>query len=358
MNPRNWKLRWATAASLLALSASALLPMSAVAGPVAIKVDVTMGDRCINGTSPAGTSTRLIWKNAALNNKKDVTFTPPDSNWEVCASTASHKVIETGDQISVEVGPVTHLLTVPELTLRQNRVNDVYRGRGPAGDYVRLICGLSNGFEPCVQSWKLKVNSAGNWGYNPGWNVTGGDFMSVNWTSPAGDKVRRHNYAPYMVVTIERATVSGSVGSDSDAIVMLKNATTLGIRGLAEVSGSPLDGEFASRFTKEEGELVRAKVGNIVVSDIAADAEWTLQNIQASPNVGTQRVNGHCPTPTGLFVRAWIFRGGAEVSGDHEWPEEDGSFRLNSLEFESGDKLLVSCDLPTGDRIQKFFAIP
>ena len=243
-------------------------------------------------------------------------------------------------------------------TLFQNRVNDHYNGRGPAGDYVTLVCGLSNGFEPCVQTWKLEVNSAGNWGRNPHWDVTGGDFMSVKWASPAGDKVRRHNYAPHVVVTIDRAGVSGSTrnGSPSDVLLMKANGA---VRGGAAVTGSSLDGRFVGRFEKDTtGERVQARVGNLVSSDIASDAEFIIRDIEANPNVGTQRVTGDCPTPAGLFVRARIFRDGEEVSGDHEWPEEDGSFPFNSLEFESGDRLLVSCDLPTGDRIQKFFAIP
>jgi hypothetical protein len=224
---------------------------------------------------------------------------------------------------------------------------------------VRLVCGITNGFEPCVQSWKLKVNSNGDWGYNPHWDVYGSDFMSVIWTSPSGDKVRRHNYAPYVVVTIERAFVSGAARDWLESNLMIQNATTGGIRGVAEFSGDHFVSEFEALITKEEGERVRPHVGNNVISNIATDAAFTIENIHANPNADNGRVTGQCPTPTGRFVRAQGFHNGQPIdSGAYTWPEEDGAFEIEFLPFASGDKVLVTCDLPTGDRIQKFFAVP
>jgi len=351
------KRRLAVAASLIALSVSALLPISAVAAPGPMTIDVTLGTTCVRAKVPAGTpSARIVWKDAELNVKVDtVEEADADGNIGACVG---NDYVEIGDRVRVRVGSASHLLIVPELTLVQDRVNDHYRGRGPAGDYVRLICGLTNGFEPCVQSWKIKVNSAGNWGYNPGWDIFGGDFMSLNWTSSAGDKVRRLNYAPFVVVTIDKAAVSGSTqpGTSSDVLLMKANGA---VRGGAAVTGGPIDGLFQGRFEKDTtGERVLARVGNLVSSDIASDAEFIIRDVEAAPNVGTQRVPGQCPTPTGRFVRAWSFRDGAEVDGAYSWPDGDGSFRLTTLEFESGDRLLISCDLSTGDRIQKWFAVP
>ncbi len=358
MNPERRIRRWLGVASLFALVVSAVLPMSVAAGSAAIKVDVTMGYRCIDGTSPADKVTHVAWHDAALNVKMDLTFKSPDSEWQVCASKAERHVLETGDRITVESGSgAAHLLVVPELTLVQDRVNDRYRGRGPAGDYVRLICGITNGFEPCVQSWKIKVNAAGNWGRNPRWNVIGGDFMSLNWTSATGDKVRRLNYAPHVVVTIGRGFVSGATRSDVTSDVVLKKANN-DVRGTATVTGDPLDGTFGGRIERANGTLVLVQVGNLVSSDIASDAQFEVEDIQATFNVGNQRVTGKCLAPAGRFVRAWTFRSGVEVSQAYVWPEENGSFRFDHLEFQSGDRVRIGCDLPTGDRIQKWFVGP
>ena len=112
-------------------------------------------------------------------------------------------------------------LVVPELTLVIDRVADRFKGRAPAGDYVRLVCGYVDGHAPCMASWRIKVNSQGKWGYSPAFEVQGWQQMYLSWKNGVGDHVGVEARGPFVGATIGSAVVRGATRPNAPATVLL-----------------------------------------------------------------------------------------------------------------------------------------
>lgn len=348
---------WSVAALLSALATVAVFPGAVAAATHPITFELYMGENCIEGRASDDATVQLLWKDVDGTRKaRTSVVASPLGYWTFCSSRVGVEV-ETGDRISANDGTSTHLLVVPELTLFQNRITDQYRGRGPAGQIVRLICGLTNGFEPCQQVWRIRVNAQGQWSLGIGHDVVGMENMGLRWKSPAGDKVNVWNTAPFVVVTIGQAAISGAARSEAAVTVVLMKANTVDIRGTAHATGDLGSGLFRSRFLNQNGNRARVQVGDRVTSDIAADLDWIVTDIDALGDVSTSHVTGHCVQALQFTVS--LFRDGDQIAGDRWFTEEDGSFDsdFENEPLASGDWLLVGCQLSTGDWIQKWFAV-
>ena len=344
------------AAATAALLVGALLPAVAAAATKPTKFDVVIGDECVSGVGIDDATLKLVWRDSAGGLKAKVTMSiSPSGTWEYCSAS---EVIQAGDRVKATVGSITHLLIIPELTLFQNRVTDIYKGRGPAGQMVRLICGLSNGFEPCVQTWRIRVNAEGKWSYKPGWDVLGRDNMYLRWRSEAGDKVNVISIAPYVTATIGKAGFIWATRPGASATVVIRDPSTLDVRGTATTVGSPLDGSFIGQFRNQLGQKVKVRAGDILSSDIAADLDYVIGDIHATADTGTQHVTGQCPEEMQFYVIA--YHNGHEIGFERWWTDEGGTFDADfsgePTAMVPGDRVRVGCQLETGDWIQKWFA--
>jgi hypothetical protein len=345
-------------ALVISIAAVGALPAAAAAATHPITFSVTMGQQCINGTATDGSTVQLLWKSAAGSRKAFANVVAsPTGHWSFCSPNMG-TIVRTGDRITANDGTSTHQLVVPELTLFSNRDTDVFKGRGPAGQIIKLVCNFANGFEPCDDVWRIRVNSQGQWSLRPGWEISGEQAMFVYWRSTAGDKVQADHLSTFVTVTIGLAGISGSTRSGSTAAIYLVNPTTEAIRGTAFGVGSPYDGQFTGRFSNEQGSRVRVRVGDRIVSDAAADMDWIVGDIEATANVETQEVTGRCFEPGGLF-RVYVYRNGQFVDGEYWWTDDEGpTFTMEYVTFQSGDDLLVWCPVGTGDWVRKWFAVP
>jgi hypothetical protein len=344
--------RVATMALLAAVLVGAGFPAYTAAATYPISFNVTMGDFCLHGLADGGATVHVEWRAADSSPKaiKNVVASL-NGNWGFCKPGA---IVTTGDTIDASDGNSSHGLVVPPLTLFQNRDTNVYKGSGPPGDYVKLICGLSNGFEPCQLTWKLKVNSEGRWSYKPGWDVNGDENMGLSWKNANGDKVRIWNTSPFVTVTIGQAAFHGAARAASPATVVLKKPN-FDVRGTAHPTGAIGYGTFTSRFRDTNGDKVKVHVGDLVTSDMASDLDFVVSNITASANVSTGHVTGNCVPDSLWFIT--VFRNGVDIDGD-DWrfdPDTHFNADFSSLPLMAGDRVLVSCQLPTRDRIQKWF---
>ncbi|MEO6351049.1 MAG: hypothetical protein ABIP53_10400, partial [Candidatus Limnocylindrales bacterium] len=250
-----------------------------------------------------------------------------------------------GDRISANDGTSDRLFVVPELTLVINRVDDVFKGRGPANGYVKLFCGYTNGFEPCQQKWKIRVNAGGKWAYRPGWDVVGWQQMSVRWTSVNGDQVWANARGPFVDVTIGSAVVRGATRANAPATVALRRAGSNDVRATAVTNGNPLWGEFKTKFRDVNGNPVKVRADDRITSDVAPDEDWIVPNIVANADSESDSVAGVCPAES-FFARAEVVRNDYP-DGDYTWPEEDGSFEidLSWLDIQPREPVRVSCYL-------------
>jgi hypothetical protein len=344
--------RLAGMALLISVVAAVSVAPTAVFAASPAAFDVIIGDQCVDGFSAEIAPQHFIWKSGGGATKADTTVTPVDSgNWQYCSGSPS-VVVAVGDVLSITYQSTVHELTIPELTLNQNRTRDVYKGRGPAGDYVKLICGISNGFEPCDQTWRLRVNSEGRWSYKPHWNVQGGDYMFLMWRS-GGDHVQVISIAPYLQVTIGSAVVTGATRALTNATVVDHDGSSFDVRGSLVAQGSPFDGTFSGKLRNGSGKAAKVRVGDVIASDIAADAEFEVTDIELDANAATDRIKGDCGHES--EYRVSVFHDGSNVGGDHWYTEGDGTFKITDVDFEPGDRVNVACRTSTDDWIAKWF---
>jgi hypothetical protein len=335
-----------------ALAAAVVAPAAALAAsPVAF--NVLMGDQCVDGFSAEIEAQHFMWRAEDGSTKADTTVTPVESgNWQYCSGDPE-TIVEPGDELSVTYGTEVHVLTIPELTLNQNRTRDVYKGRGPAGQTVKLICGITNLFEPCDQTWKLRVNAEGRWSYKPHWNVQGGDYMFLMWRSAENDHVQVVSIAPYIEVTIGSAVVNGAARAMTSATVVDHDGSSMDVRGSLTAPASPFDGSFAGKLRNGSGKAVKVRVGDVIASDVAADAEWAVTDIDLTAASATNKIKGDCHQEREYIVS--VFHNGSYIGGNHWYTEIGGTFKVTDIDFDAGDRVYVECQNATDDWVAKWF---
>ena len=343
------KSRALTAALVAAVVIAAALPAAAAAATVPITFDLQIGFYCVEGTSTPGSTVEMTWKDSDGNRKARRSLTATSGGqWQHC--NAHGNVVEIGDSIRVNDGTTSRLFVVPELTITINRVTDVIKGRGPANQYVRLLCEYTNGFEPCQTTWRIRVSSEGKWSFRNGWDFVGWQSMAMRWRSPENDFVWAGGiHGPYVDATIGSAIVRGATRAGGIATVVLRRAGSGDVVGTAVTRADPR-GDFITKFRNNQGNTVKVRAGDRITSDVAADEDWIVPNVPAHAYAASDIVTGQCPEHT-MFVRAIVMRDGYE-DGDWDWPEEDDSFELDlsSPDIQPGETVRVSCyTLPLGD---------
>lgn len=351
-------MRRLTAGLLAALVMMATVPTIASAATRPITFFAFIGDECIQGNASDGAIVHVVWRDADGTLKANKTLTADGSNdgyFSACGS-GPDVVVEKGDRLRANDGTSTHSLVVPELTAQGNRVRDVYKGRGPAGQYVKLICAFSNGFEPCMQTWKIRVNAEGQWSFKPGWDVGAGETMLLQWKSAVGDAIITIATPAILTVRIGSAHLVGVTRDGAPAAIVLRRGPSFDIRATTNVASSPVDGEFTGKLRNQAGNKVNVRAGDLISSDIAPDLEWIVPDIQASGDSSTGHVTGRCvyDDPSGPLNGDLRIDAPGDSSEITDNMEEDGSFDVE-LDFAAGDKLIVGCGMSTGDWVEKVF---
>jgi hypothetical protein len=333
------------AAALAALMFAALAPAHAAAATRPTTADVEIGYECISGRSSDGARVQLVWKSADGTRKAraSVRASSYDGRWQFCSEDGD--IVQVGDRIRVGDGKTAHTLIVPELTLVINRVDDFFKGRAPANQYVRLICLYVNGFEPCQSTWRLRVNSEGKWSFRPRFEVMGWQQMSLRWKSEVGDVVSVRARGPYVDATIGSAIVRGAGKRSGPVTVVLRRSGSNDVVGTAVTTADSHLGEFKTKFRDATGNPVKVHVGDRITSSVSPDVDWTVRKVVASADAAADVVSGTCPMAS-FFAEALVLRNGYEDS-DWTWPEEDGSFEIDfsGLGLQPGEPIRVRCYL-------------
>ena len=338
----------------------ALVPGVAAAATRPITVRTYIGGECVFGTASDDAIVQFVWK-AADGTRKAKTSVHADSSgeWQYCASDGDN--VRIGDRIRANDGSSVHELVVPRLTGFGNRVRDVYKGQAPAGDYIKLICLFSNGFEPCVETWKIHVSSEGKWSFRPGWDVGAGETLGVQWKSPSGDFVRTFATPAILTVRIGSARVVGTARNGASTTFVLKRGPALDVKAMANPVASLFNGDFTGQLRNQAGNKVKVRAGDLISSDIAADLQWVVPDIQATGDASTDHVTGRChyDDPSEVFsgdLQIFAYHNGEFVnrSSITDYYDDDGYFDVE-MEFQAGDQLIVRCGMFTGDWSERSF---
>lgn len=359
--------KFSIAALASAMMLAALVPGAlAGAAPVAIVFDyLQIGTQCVYAEAPAGASIELTWKSAGGAVKHHETQVATDVGTLYYCSTNPSTVLAIGDRLKAESGSVTHLLVIPELTIKGKRDSNSLKGTGPAGATLRVECwgGPLPRFEPCQWNRLVVASSEGKWSKLVPWDVIGGERFAIRWRSAGGDFVYAGGMAPYVTVTLGKSRFSGATQTDQVALVALEDATTHEVLAADNPAGVPPFGEFDGRFRNQHGDPVPVMAGYQLITDIAPDADLIIPDVEATASAATNIVSGKC-FDTGRSERTvflHLFRSGHERGWVLEDTDEEGNFTIDFMEdgfrdpanVKVGDRILVMCMQTEGDWVQR-----
>lgn len=357
-----FRLHHLAGVSLAAITASLVLVTvvpTVLAAPRPLTLEVPIGAPCVFGTAGDNATIQLTWKsaNGSLKAKTNVQANSYDGRWGYCSD--GSPVVQVGDVIRVSDGTTTRKWAIPLLTVLQNRTKQTYRGRGPAGDYIRVFCPgpLGGTFEPCISSWKVKVSTRGQWSLRH--HVMGGDRVVVEWKGN-GLTVDASSVAPYIGAAVGSSFFTGFANSQTVHVQLFKGADLVA----TGTATRKADGSFAGHFKNKRGHRVNVTVGEHVVADIAADAQFDTFALTAVADPVADQITGQCPydpydpsSPVSGVALVNLYRNGSLLDWDAEWLHDDGSFdidwrSLGTGGFRASDRVLAGCQLSSGDFVE------
>jgi hypothetical protein len=359
----------------LAMLLAALIPATAAAATRPITFDAAIDGSCLSGRASDNSSLTLTWRdaNGALK-EKAIVPTSALGYWSHCVVGRTPPVVlKIGDRLKAVVGATTRLFVIPRLSLNVDRVNDVFRGKAPAGTTLRLFY-PSGIYADYNEQVKITAGSDGRWSHAPGRNIIGGIMADMRWRSPGNDFVWLSGRAPVLRVTLGKARFSGETKPNVGVKVFLENATT-GARKAAGSDVSNKYGVFAGRLRNAQGALVPVAAGDrLRAPSLAADANWIVPRIQATANAATDVVAGRCfdAGSSAQSVKIAIIRAGATYSLRGYFigsTGSDGSFAIDftdgqpspffePADIKAGDRIEVNCLQDTGDWVGMTFRAP
>ena len=342
-----------------------LSPAAAVAATAGITFDMTIYGQCVSGRAGGG-HVDVVWRDSSGALKAQGSdMDKPYEWWEFCPTDEALAVMP-GDIIKVSDGINTRKYVVPHLTLRLDRVNNLYRGTGPAGRTIRLW--IPNG--DSADGHSVRVGQDGQWVFNPHGDLGGFldmVFADVSWKSPKGDTLYVSAWEPKLGVTLGKSGFAGQTSPYADVEV-----SVVGAHDATGIATADRDGEFFGQFRNASGHLVAVMPGDHVSSpSVASDADWIVPAIQGTANKSTEIVTGSCQdTGTAAdYVRVWIIRPGGQVRAQFNWATEaDGSFVADFTDYgyydrgraniKSGDRVRIDCVQTTDDWARLTFVVP
>src|SRR5688572_23595506 len=251
-----------------------------------------IGSECIRGRGAADTTIHLTWKSAsgALKAKTDVAAVEGSGYWSYCSET---KTLAKGDTVKVADSLGARTFTMPNVTFVADRVNDVFRGKGPinSAGAVWYMAGL---FADYGYNAEFATDANGSWSVDADEdNLIGGIIAEVYFQTPKGDWTYAQTVTPYVSTTLGRARFTGGTGAFRTIKASIRDAATSVIKGRdTQVSGQT--GHFSGVFKDADASPVAVAAGDRLVSNIASDANWIVPNITGTANVATDHVTGQC----------------------------------------------------------------
>ena len=333
-----------TTGVLLAMVMTILTAGSAAAGS-SLSFSTFIGDPCvfIDGAAPNaeikfvirdGFGTLLVRETLTADSSGSALF---------CAGFG----VAAGHKLKAVTSSGEHVLVVPQVSIRLNRVTDRLRGTGPTGATLRIRCERADPFrhfEPCIWRTGVTVGGDGEWATSVPFDFIGGAEFFVLWRS-GDDRVGAWGTAPFISATLDRPWFSGATRANAVKHIELEGKAS------TTVVGDPFDGTFRDRFRDASDNPVNLAPGDSLMTDISVDAHWIAPDIDASVGVNSDVVSGRCydTGSSARLVQVLLHRSGKERGWALLDTEADGTF---SFDFQTdGDPFWTNADVRDGDRI-------
>jgi hypothetical protein len=173
--------------------------------------------------------------------------------------------------------------------------------------------------------------------------VAGTDRFEIQFITNLSDHIRAFTEVPHLEVSLPGEVHIGCEPVGNHVVRLRREDGAL--RGVARFH-APEECWGSTRHFKRDGERVRIKRGNRIVSDLAADARlvWPIMAVDAA---GMQ-VAGRCFPNARMVV--FITRGPSGTTAPGA-TTSDGTFSIaTSWTFAAGDRLYLVCETPRGDQ--------
>ena len=356
--------RAALISAALVIGLAVAAPVSAASPTIRFGVDIGSVGSCLILWSTPGETAKLVWRDANGALKAQATNESTDGLWFYCPNNLA---VAVGDRLKLTDETSTRTFIVPDLSVRLDRVNDTFKGTGPAGRTVRVNYpqGL---FADVAVTHSARVGQDGKWSFHPtNFDIMGGLWATVTWRSPNDDRVTASGVAPNITVTLDKPRFFGYARPNSDVEVTLDDGGPIALGSAA----SDLDGRYEGRFREGDGDLRPVAAGDhLYAVGLASDADWIVPEIDGAANAGTDVVSGRCHDAgtSANFAIIDVFRTGdkrgyvfasLEANGSFEIDfQEVGHFYADPVNIRHGDKIVVRCLQVTGDWVQLQFLAP
>jgi hypothetical protein len=327
---------------------------------------IALGGKCVFGHAAANSNAVLTWRSATSTLKVNTSFvTSQYGSWSYCDPTA---VVDVGDVLKLNDSHAQRSLTIPRLTLKVDRANDVFRGQAPPNSDLTVwqwCC-----FSDYYAHEDLVANSEGRWILDDGDDVPGGTDSYLDWHSPQGDIVTVHSGSPEIDVIVGRSQFRGSATPRIEFKVTLRDGLTNAIKG-ASTSVADEYGGVSGQFNDANGHPVTVAVGDHIVGrNLATDLDWIVPDASVLASVPDDTVEGSCADAGNLSETAVVkvHRTGHTRGFSIAYVEENGDwfvdfgrhagFLYDPANIKHGDRIVVECWLDTGDKVTQSFLVP
>lgn len=367
------------ARAVLALTVAALLltmlPGVAAAASRPTRFELYVGSSCVGGFSSDGANVELTWRRAGGKLVVHNTYRAASEGgyWEACAGDGfTTPLLRIGDRLEAKVGAAVRRFTVPGLTLRFDRVNDLFKGRAPAGTAARLA--FAGGlYSDVLVSRSVSVDGDGRWRHRePGFDIVGGQYASLRWTSAKRDRVTIEGVAPFIRVSLGDSRFDGAHYAGTSFQARLIEVATGEVRAIGRATAGR-HGSFTGTFRDASGQPVAVAAGlRLQALSLAGDARWIVPNVTGSASADSDVVKGRCfdagTSATWYDVRVVAPDGDTRArsagatsrngSFEVDLGEESGGMFHSPGDIRSGDLAIIGCLQRGGDWAQRELIVP
>ena len=265
-------------------------------------------------------------------------------------------------------------MLLPNFTVSADRVNNVFRGTGPANRTMGIDYPAGR-MADYTYTHHFRPGDDGTWTFNPPEldDIEGGQFVQLFWRSPNDDRLNAYASAPAVVLVLGRAKFLGSTTPLTSAFFTLRDAATNVKLAGASATADPNFGDFDVTFRDSGGSPVAVTPGQrFKALSFAADANWIVPNITGSADKLADTVTGRCydtGKSSGDFIvtvnRTGHMRGrdfgrsfapDGSFTVDFSYPQESPGYEPANIK--TGDRIEISCMQTTGDWVRWSFRVP
>lgn len=331
-----------------------LVPGTALAATPTLIVEI--GRDCVAFDGAPNTSHTLwLLDGSEVLSRRTATSNVDGEGW-VCFD----YTIASGHKVRIrQAGLTARTMTVPNVSIRADRVTDVVSGNAPAGSqvwiYVDVFKTGTYTFSKTIER-VVTASGAGAWTSNlaSAGGIRGGDHAWAAIETAAGDSVVADLWVEHMGVYRGGAYAYGYINRGEVVKVTLRTSAGA-LRGTSTLTQIYADGDAKAAFWSASDQLVYVRAGDKVTGSFAGDAALTVPSMKVSGDAAADTVTVSCPGMVGQGVRLYVKPASGSASLERFGVVSAAGTRTwslgTALDLKLGDYLQATCKTDPGDEV-------